>query len=722
MNLRRKLLFGIGIALVVTFTLVAVFSYISMEQSYRMLERQEVQRAVNSSIQSLNGDMENTYSIARDYAVWSETYTFVQGQNPDWIGENMGDDFFKRFGISEVLLFNSSHQLIYGKGFNLSAGTATPLVPYLRTDILAPDTSGKAQSSTSGEYGILYNPDGIFIVASHPILQDNFVGPEVGDLQTVRRVDSRYLADLSSRSGVKVTLIPADTIGDNSSFARGVDRITTDDPVSIVPEGSDTIAGYTKITGLEDPGVFYLRVTEPRTIYRTGLETIATFLAGLFVAGICIVVFVLLFIDRVVLSRLNTIISTVQKKTESPGPAGSGEEDEIASLAQEIDPIFAELGKSRNHLKESEERYRTLINEIPDYVVVHRDGVLLYVNPAAAEHLGYQPESLIGKPLLGFIDPEYREILGGAIRQRMAGKKMDPYEIRIAARDGTYHSVLVHGALILYEGAPASLNVLTDITPLKEAEATILAANRELEQRVAERTAALSSANEQLTAEIAARTHAEQEVIRSLQEKDLLLREIHHRVKNNLQIVASLLNLQSRQIRDPNVLQSINDSQSRVRTMALVHERIYRSRNIGAISLKDYLNYLTRQVFQFYNVQQYQITATVVMDEILTDIDTVTPLGLMINELLSNSLKHAFPGGRKGTITIECTQKEDLLTIRYHDNGIGIPGGFDWRHSESLGLRLVNSLVDQLDGTIETEAGEGTTFVITIRQKKIPPS
>jgi two-component sensor histidine kinase len=154
--------------------------------------------------------------------------------------------------------------------------------------------------------------------------------------------------------------------------------------------------------------------------------------------------------------------------------------------------------------------------------------------------------------------------------------------------------------------------------------------------------------------------------------------------------------------------------------MALVHERIYRSRNLAELSLKDYLNYLTKQVLQFYNIQQYQITVTVTMDEILTDIDTLTPLGLIVNELVSNSLKHAFPGGRKGKISIECSKEDDTLRIIYHDDGVGMPAGFDWKHTESLGLRLVNSLVDQLNGTIETTSGEGTTFIIVISKKKAP--
>jgi PAS domain S-box-containing protein len=369
-------------------------------------------------------------------------------------------------------------------------------------------------------------------------------------------------------------------------------------------------------------------------------------------------------------------------------------------------------------LHESEERYRTLVDQLPDYVIVHRDGILLYVNPAAAAQLGDSAEMLIGKPLLPFIAPEYHSTVQEAITLRMTGAEIPAYEMKIRAKDGTFRTVLTNGALVNFEGSLASLNVLSDITALKLAEEMIWRANEELEKRVLERTEALSRTNEQLTAEIAARSRAEQEISRSLEEKELLLREIHHRVKNNLQIIASLLKLQSRTMTDPNVLEAIRSSQSRIRAMALVHERIYRSHNISEINLRDYLNYLTKQILQFYNVQQ-QIGITVTMDEILADIDTITPLGLIINELVSNSLKYAFPEGRKGVISIECTpQDAGMLRIVYHDNGAGMPAGFDWKNAESLGLRLVNSLVDQLNGTIESRGGEGTTFIITIQQKR----
>jgi PAS domain S-box-containing protein len=715
-----KLLLGIGIALMVSFTLVAVFSYISLEQSYRTLEKQEVQNTLENAVSSLESDMKHTYSVNRDYAAWTDTYLFVEGQNPGWVDHNAGSDFFTRFDLDYVLLFNGSNTFVFGRGYNASSQMIEMVPAPLKSDLQDLNRAENNVTSTEGTYGILDSPAGLFIFSSHPVLNDGFKGPAAGRLYILRSIDSRYLAALATREGYQVTLITPQEIATDPSLARAVAQITPESPVVVVPEDADTVTGYVHVEDMRNPGGFYVRITGPRTTYHIGQDTLFVFLASLLGAGIFIILFVLLFIDRIVLSRLNAVISTVRKNGENghdavlPGDTG---EDELSRLVQEIDPVFSQLAESRNELKQSEERYRTLIDQLPDYVVVHRDGILLYVNPVAASYFGYEPAELIGKPVLPFIAPEYHDTIRQAIPKRMTGEKFPSYEIEIAARDGTYHTVLVNGAVIKYEGRPASLNVLTDITTLKQAEETIRLANETLEKRVTERTRALSMANLQLTAEISARNFAEQQITRSLAEKDLLLREIHHRVKNNLQIIASLLNLQSRYITDPKVLETLRDSQSRVRAMALVHERIYRSENIGEINVMEYLDYLAKQIFRLYSLHPNRITITVTPADPMANIDTVIPIGLIMNELLSNSLKHAFLDGREGKVSIECTPHgADRLRFVYHDNGIGIPEGFDWTNTESLGLRLVNDLVSQLNGTIVLGAGDGTTFIIEIQK------
>jgi two-component sensor histidine kinase len=320
--------------------------------------------------------------------------------------------------------------------------------------------------------------------------------------------------------------------------------------------------------------------------------------------------------------------------------------------------------------------------------------------------------------MLEFIDPDFHEDVKNAIIRRMAGEEVAPFEIRITAKDGTKRSVLINDARIIFEGNPSSLNVLTDISIRKAAEEFMQRAKEELEERVAERTWELMQANEQLAEEIKARNRAEKTIKHSLDEKDLLLREIHHRVKNNLQIIASLLNLQSRYITDKKVLESIRDSQNRVRAMALVHERIYLSHEIATINLAEYLRYLINQIFRFYNILQTHIEVSVTIDEIPADIDTAIPVGLIMNELVSNTLKHAFPKGRKGKITIKGVQiAPDQLQFIFRDDGVGMPADYDWKNTNTLGLRLVKSLTEQLMGTVEMEQDGGTVYTITVKPR-----
>jgi len=208
------------------------------------------------------------------------------------------------------------------------------------------------------------------------------------------------------------------------------------------------------------------------------------------------------------------------------------------------------------------------------------------------------------------------------------------------------------------------------------------------------------------------RNQSEEQLLGSLEEKKVLLKEIHHRVKNNMQVIYSLLNLQARGIDDKTVRAMFEESRNRVGSMALIHERLYRSEDLAHIEFKDYLQNLVARIADTY--KRHDIVLSVDMDPVALDVNVGIPCGLIVNELVSNSLKHAFPEGRNGTIRVGVSRNKEgdhVLTVA--DNGIGFPSGVDFRTTQSLGLQLVNVLVGQINGTIELSKDERTEFSIT---------
>ena len=385
---------------------------------------------------------------------------------------------------------------------------------------------------------------------------------------------------------------------------------------------------------------------------------------------------------------------------------------------------ISNLKKAEEDLQKSRQILEGILNTIP-VRVFWKDKNLVYLgcNTPFAQDAGFEkPEDIIGKDDYRMGWREQAELYRADDRLVIESGRIKFLIEEPQTTPSGDQSHLLTSKVPLKDAKGEIIGVLgsyLDITDRKLMEEEVRSLNRVLEQRVAERTRELTCSNEQLAEEIKARTNAEETVRHSLDEKDLLLREIHHRVKNNLQIIASLLNLQSRYITDKKVLETLRDSQSRVRAMALVHERIYQSPEIGTINLAEYLRYLINQLFRFYNIPQSQVEISVDIDDIPADIDTAIPLGLIINELVSNALKHAFPEGRKGKISIEGAKMESgQLEFIFRDNGIGMPADYDWKNSHTLGLRLVKSLSKQLMGTADMVQDGGTVYTISVKQKQ----
>jgi len=201
----------------------------------------------------------------------------------------------------------------------------------------------------------------------------------------------------------------------------------------------------------------------------------------------------------------------------------------------------------------------------------------------------------------------------------------------------------------------------------------------------------------------------------SLQEKEVLLRETHHRVKNNLQVISSLLTLQANAIRDGEIRKLFQESQQRIRSMGLIHEQLYQSGNLAAIDLGDYIRRLVAYVLQAYQNGAERLQLELTEGEVLVHADIAIPCGLILNELLTNALRHAFPAGEPGDIHIALHAVEGQhMTLSVRDTGVGFPEGLDFRETGTLGLQLVCLLTEQLRGTIELTHRGGTQFTLTV--------
>ena len=245
------------------------------------------------------------------------------------------------------------------------------------------------------------------------------------------------------------------------------------------------------------------------------------------------------------------------------------------------------------------------------------------------------------------------------------------------------------------------------------AEGALRDANATLEQRVQERTTALAQTNAALQARIVAHQHTEDELKAALHEREMLLRELHHRVKNNLQLVTSLLRMQADAAPDPQLRVLVEESEQRIRALALVHEVLHRAQELGHIELAAYLRALVHLLVQAFQREGQPIRLHLELAEIPLDIDRAVTCGLILNELLTNAFKYAFPDGRAGDIHIRLRADAGHVTVGVRDTGVGVPEGVDVRTAESLGLQLVGLLTEQLGGRLTCTREGGTAWTMT---------
>jgi PAS domain S-box-containing protein len=337
-------------------------------------------------------------------------------------------------------------------------------------------------------------------------------------------------------------------------------------------------------------------------------------------------------------------------------------------------------------MQESEQKFRAFFENEPGYCyMVSPQGKIIDVNKSALNVLGYSKEELVGEELNRIYAPESQEIRAKLFENWKKTGKLQNEELVIVSKTGERRHVLLNVDAVRDEEGNImhSLSVQLDITERKKAE---------------------------------------EQIKKSLSEKEVLLREVHHRVKNNLQIINSLISLQQEHITDKKASASFVDIHNRVMSMAAVHENLYASGTYTEIKLSDYVKPMALNLFNTYNINPKNVSLKTAIDNIPLDVDMAIPCSIIISELISNSLKHAFPNG-KGEITIEFHQSTDSnVQLTISDNGVGIPDNIDLDSSKSFGLWLVKILAEQLWGTVLFERDKGTKvkveFPVKFRIKK----
>jgi len=317
-------------------------------------------------------------------------------------------------------------------------------------------------------------------------------------------------------------------------------------------------------------------------------------------------------------------------------------------------------------LRESEDRYRILFDEALDGVCLAdaETSLIIDCNRALAALVGRERAELIGQSQK-ILHPTSndQETFSPTFKQHLTDQEGQILETQVVTGTGIIKEVEIKANCLNLQGRKVLQGMFRDITERKRADEALRA---------------------------------------SLREKEVLLREIHHRVKNNMQVISSLLNLQAERARDNAAKKILKGSQNRIRSIALVHERLYHSADLARVDFSGYIPMLYSHLGHILDIQGERIKESYQLEVISLGVDLAIPCGLILTELISNSMTHAFPGGRKGTIRIELGRDAaGLIRLVVADDGVGLPQDLDFRKTESLGLQIVNMLAEQIDAQVE---------------------
>lgn len=383
--------------------------------------------------------------------------------------------------------------------------------------------------------------------------------------------------------------------------------------------------------------------------------------------------------DYILKNRMSRLAPAAKRALQAAKERADRRRAEVA-LKEYREHLEHLVEKRTAELTESERRYRLLFEKASDAILIMdaegEEGKIVDANEAAAKMHGYSLAELL-KLNIGDVDSPEEAGRHSERRGLMLKGQWVKAELTHCRKDGTIFLVEISANVFEQDGRKYIIAIERDITERKKAE---------------------------------------EQIKWSLREKEILLKEVHHRVKNNLQVVSSLLGLQSAYITDKEAKRSLEKSRQRVESMSIIHEKLYQSKDLARIDFKEYMESVVSNLITLNNSPNKEVKIILDIEGISLDISRSIPCGLVLNELITNSLKHAFTDGREGEIVIGMRCNESgRISLTVSDNGIGFPDRVDFRKTKSLGMQLVIALIKQIDGVIDMEACAGTCFRIAFQ-------
>jgi len=689
-----KKVFIITILIFSIFVVVFTLTHSMQLSNFLELERNDTLENVERVQNAISAEQEYLDFIVQDWACWDDTYEFIENGNQQYINVNLQNQTLAGIKINVMIFVNESGDVVYAKSIDIDTAEEVSVPQELLQLIKDGTLLTKAENDTISGF-VLLRENPVFI-SCHPILTTNHQGPVKGTLIFGRFFDNSLLDYFKevTRSSLLMYRIDEDLPPDFQTKLKFFSE--NPDKTIVEPLSKERVAGYFELKDISGKSAIIMRADFPRELYLHGERTLNNVYFFLLLTGLMTGAGIKFAFDRLFISRLigiDNFVTRIRSERDLSRRLSLENNDELYRLSREINGMLNEIYLSEQELKAQEREKKVLLDSLNELVIfVSPELKIIWVNRAALECMNMELQKAVGmslKDILGTVG-----LLSGYLQLEQIFVTGNKKSGEFTTKDGrTWYIQAIpvtgeDGKII------GILEVFRDITEKKKAE-------------------------------------------------QLRKREINHRIKNNLQIVSSLLDLQAEKFSDRKVIEAFKESESRILSMSLIHQELYESGKLDSLDFSSYLRKLIADLIKSYNTKTGEIRVKLDISTAFLEVDTAVSLGIIINELFTNSIKYAFPAGAGGEISISLVREKSIEEITgnnstdavlsessgklsgasknykliYADNGKGFPEELDFRNPESLGLQLVNALINQIEGSLDLERGNGTKFIIYFKSE-----